>query len=141
MECRARVLGTAHSVLPDQVCQGDVLQRRLDDAADLLPGFAYGAATLVLAACGTERAIRERERPLEHADHLGDREFVRLTGEPVAALGAALRGEQPFFCERLQDLADHRDRKVDLPASSRAFCGVFWELFWASFCEEESLGE
>src|SRR5207249_1284676 len=57
-------------------------------------------------------ALGDRDRPLEGADDVCDRDVFGGAGEAESTLGAAVRHEKPLTSENLQDLAHGRERQV-----------------------------
>src|SRR6266480_3723448 len=86
----------------------DVRERGLlEDVAHVRPELEPDVAE---AACGSvvlelvrPHSSHAGDRPLELADHVGDRDLLRRACELVAALGAALAGDEPRAAELRED--------------------------------------
>src|SRR4029079_12781389 len=65
-----------------------------------------------VAAVVRRLALEEGPRSFEHVEQLPERDRLGVAVEGVAAADAAVRLHEPSLLQRLEDLGDHRDRKV-----------------------------
>ena len=100
-----------------QVGQRNILERPAHRSVENLPTRARGAQRLQLAMSRTAfDALRERDRPIDGADNVGDADLLRRASQLVAALGPAHCGENAGARERGQQLARGRQRNCRRPS-------------------------
>src|SRR5262249_42786233 len=79
-----------------QFRQGHAAERLPDGIVDPSPAASRRAERLHIAgAVAVLDADRQGDRAVDGADDVGRRDLRRRTGQPIAALGAAMRDEQP----------------------------------------------
>ena len=87
------VLGAAPRRAPggDDFGQADPFEGLADRHVDTLPGAAYGTKALQVAdPLGAFETVGQRDRPIDRADDVRDRDLLGRSRERVAAAGTAL---------------------------------------------------
>ena len=90
--------------------EGGVLEHRAQRRADRDPDVAQALGRPGVVELLGRVLVDVGERPLDRADHVGDRDLGGVAGEPVAALGAAPRLDQARVLELEQDVLEELQR-------------------------------
>ena len=94
---------------PAEVGEADVVKRPANRDVNALPGTTNSADRFEFAMTVAATAFGYRYRPLECINDVCRADFGGIPCQPVAALGAAERSDQPGLVQGFEQLADRGD--------------------------------